>query len=101
MKKATADAIELIIVSIILVGLLTFIFYGSLKAHNDNIKNISATPSIKLTHVDMSENLIVDDSTGIVYVSYYYAGEVALAPYYSSRGLLYKYKDGELVEVPK
>ena len=45
MKKITADAIELIIV----LGLLTFIFYGSLKAHNDNIKNISETPSIKLT----------------------------------------------------
>lgn len=101
MKETTADAIELIILFIILVGFLTFIFYGSLKAHNDNIKNVSETPSIKLTHADMSENLIVDDSTGIVYVSYYYAGELTLAPYYSSRGLLYKYEDGELVEVPK
>lgn len=99
--KDVIDIVGFIVVCIILVGFFVFLFYGIPKSYSDNIKNVSETPSIKITHADMSENLIVDDSTGIVYVSYYYAGEVALAPYYSSRGLLYKYKDGELVEVPK
>ena len=53
----------------------------------------------QIEYVDLTEDIIADKDTHILYV-YYIRGNIGyLSPYYSKNGKLCKYEDGKIIEV--
>jgi len=50
-----------------------------------------------IEYVDLTEDIVADQDTHILYVYYSYSG--CLSPYYSENGKLCKYEDGKIIEV--
>jgi len=82
--------------AIIVIGIISILICLIISS-NRKSDAILAETNEKLTvmHVDFRDDIVVDDSTGIVYIQ----GYRVLSPYYSPNGKICKYVDGKLVEV--
>lgn len=53
----------------------------------------------EIRYVNLTENIIADKDTHILYVYYSGGNQAYLCPYYSENGKLCKYEDGKIIEV--
>lgn len=53
----------------------------------------------QIEYVDLTENIVADKDTHILYVYYRGGYQGYICPYYSENGKLCKYEDGKIIEV--
>lgn len=85
-----------LIITIIVMGIISILICLIISSNRKSDAILAETnETVTVTHVDFRDDIVVDDSTGIVYIE----GYRVLSPYYSPNGKICKYVDGKLVEV--
>lgn len=85
-----------LIATIIVIGIISIPICLIISSNRKSDAILAETnETVTVTHVDFRDDIVVDDSTGIIYI----VGRYEFCPYYSPNGKICKYVDGKLVEV--